>query len=251
MAAAMAYRGPDDSGAWVDPAVGLALAHRRLSILDLSPVGHQPMLSASGRYVIVFNGEIYNHLALRQELPGPWRGHSDTETLLAAIEAWGSKLPCSAPPACSPWHSGTVASSCCSWPAIASARSRCTGDSVALVQRPPVRARHWCLPPNWRRCGPGRASTTLLIDRRLLSCCASGPSLPRAASTAAFISFCPGICCACPWRWPARATAGIPALVVSALHHRRESGPPLCRSDRSPRRPSAGLGRSGAAPEPC
>ncbi|QNI95417.1 asparagine synthase (glutamine-hydrolyzing) [Synechococcus sp. A15-127] len=89
MAAAIAYRGPDDSGAWVDPAVGLALVHRRLAILDLSPAGHQPMPSASGRYVIVFNGEIYNHLALRQELPGPWRGYSDTETLLAAIEAWG------------------------------------------------------------------------------------------------------------------------------------------------------------------
>lgn len=95
MASSIARRGPDDDGVWCDSAVGLALAHRRLSIFDLSTAGHQPMFSASGRYVIVFNGEIYNHLQLRQELKcagllrGPWHGHSDTETLLAAIEAWG------------------------------------------------------------------------------------------------------------------------------------------------------------------
>lgn len=95
MAAAIAHRGPDDAGVWCDPAVGLALAHQRLAILDLSPAGHQPMASASGRYVIAFNGEIYNHQTLRRELEAagllqrPWRGHSDTETLLAAIEAWG------------------------------------------------------------------------------------------------------------------------------------------------------------------
>ena len=102
MAERIAHRGPDDSGVWVDEAAGIALAHRRLSILDLSPAGHQPMVSLSGRYVIVFNGEIYNHLAMRAELeqipPGPplkkggnfeWRGHSDTETLLAGFEAWG------------------------------------------------------------------------------------------------------------------------------------------------------------------
>jgi asparagine synthase (glutamine-hydrolysing) len=95
MAEAIAHRGPDDAGLWCDPQAGLALAHRRLSILDLSPAGHQPMASATGRLVIAFNGEIYNHLALRQELERsgllqrPWRGHSDTETLLAAIEAWG------------------------------------------------------------------------------------------------------------------------------------------------------------------
>lgn len=90
MALTIAHRGPDDSGTWIDEVSGVALAHRRLSILDLSPAGHQPMFSASGRWVIVFNGEIYNHLDLRKSLPGvAWRGHSDTETLLAAIEAWG------------------------------------------------------------------------------------------------------------------------------------------------------------------
>ncbi|MDF0674654.1 MAG: asparagine synthase (glutamine-hydrolyzing) [Nitrospira sp.] len=84
------YRGPDNSGVWCDADSGLALGHARLSILDLSPAGHQPMESASGRYVIVFNGEIYNHLELRGQLTGlPWRGHSDTETLLAAFETWG------------------------------------------------------------------------------------------------------------------------------------------------------------------
>lgn len=94
MAMAIAHRGPDDHGLWLDPEAGLALAHRRLSIVDLSPAGHQPMLSESGRHVIVFNGEIYNHGEIRQALTdanlGPnWRGHSDTEVLLAAIEAWG------------------------------------------------------------------------------------------------------------------------------------------------------------------
>jgi asparagine synthase (glutamine-hydrolysing) len=97
----LAHRGPDDAGVWVDEAAGVALGHRRLSILDLSAAGHQPMASACGRYVIAFNGEIYNHGELRQVLDrcgpaggtlaqgGGWRGHSDTETLLAAIAAWG------------------------------------------------------------------------------------------------------------------------------------------------------------------
>ncbi len=95
MAVAIARRGPDDAGVWCEPQAGLALAHRRLAVLDLSPAGHQPMLSASRRYVIAFNGEIYNHLELRRELEragllhGSWRGHADTETLLASIEAWG------------------------------------------------------------------------------------------------------------------------------------------------------------------
>lgn len=90
MADAIAHRGPDDSGVWADAAAGIALGHRRLSVLDLTSAGHQPMLSSSGRYVLVFNGEIYNHLNLREELAGYiWRGHSDTETLLAAFECWG------------------------------------------------------------------------------------------------------------------------------------------------------------------
>jgi asparagine synthase (glutamine-hydrolysing) len=94
MTAAIARRGPDDAGHWFDEAAGIALGHRRLSIVDLSPAGHQPMVSASGRYQIIFNGEIYNHVALRRELEQggqrfEWRGHSDTETLLAGIEVWG------------------------------------------------------------------------------------------------------------------------------------------------------------------
>lgn len=89
------HRGPDDEGVWSEESSGLALAHRRLAILDLSVAGHQPMLSECGRFVLVFNGEIYNHLAIRQELEQDsllargWRGHSDTETLLAAVAAWG------------------------------------------------------------------------------------------------------------------------------------------------------------------
>ena len=94
MAARITRRGPDDSGEWCDAQAGLAMAHRRLSILDLSPAGHQPMLSASGRWVLAYNGEIYNHLDLRRQLEASgaaptWRGHSDTETLLACFEAWG------------------------------------------------------------------------------------------------------------------------------------------------------------------
>lgn len=90
MAAALRHRGPDDAGTWIDVEQGVALAHRRLSVLDVSAAGHQPMASVGGRYVVAFNGEIYNHLELRVLLPGvAWRGYSDTETLLAAVEAWG------------------------------------------------------------------------------------------------------------------------------------------------------------------
>lgn len=88
------HRGPDDGGRWVGLNGTIALGHRRLSIVDLSPAGHQPMTSASGRFVIIYNGEIYNHKALREQLAAQggapaWRGHSDTETLLACISAWG------------------------------------------------------------------------------------------------------------------------------------------------------------------
>jgi asparagine synthase (glutamine-hydrolysing) len=102
MADRIVHRGPDDSGCWIDEKAGLALAHRRLAVIDLSAAGHQPMLSASGRHVLAYNGEIYNHNELRREMDvagraPPWRGHSDTETLLACIEAWGieATLQCS------------------------------------------------------------------------------------------------------------------------------------------------------------
>ncbi len=110
MADKIIHRGPNDEGYWCDVDRHIGLGHRRLSILDLSAAGHQPMHSASGRYVLAFNGEIYNHLDLRHALEGQisilsvtreraalndgetriqWRGHSDTETLLAGFEAWG------------------------------------------------------------------------------------------------------------------------------------------------------------------
>ncbi len=92
MASALKHRGPDSDGSWIDAEDKVALAHRRLSVVDLSQHGSQPMVSPSGQYVIVYNGEIYNHLSIRQLIsdpPGGWRGSSDTETLLAAIEKWG------------------------------------------------------------------------------------------------------------------------------------------------------------------
>ena len=94
MSDTLIHRGPDDGGIWQDNQAGIGLAHRRLSIVDLSAAGHQPMQSGSGRYVLAFNGEIYNHLKLRAELeasapPPVWHGHSDTESLLAGFDAWG------------------------------------------------------------------------------------------------------------------------------------------------------------------
>lgn len=93
MADTIVHRGPDSDGYWVDGEAGIALAHRRLAIIDLSPAGHQPMASHDGRYILSYNGEIYNHLALRKELEArgqiEWRGHSDTETLLQGFSTWG------------------------------------------------------------------------------------------------------------------------------------------------------------------
>jgi asparagine synthase (glutamine-hydrolysing) len=93
MGAALAHRGPDDSAVWIDQQAGIGLAHRRLAILDLTPAGRQPMVSADGRYVMVCNGEIYNHPELRREIEQArqvaWRGHCDSETLVEAIALWG------------------------------------------------------------------------------------------------------------------------------------------------------------------
>src|SRR5690349_15404274 len=92
MAEPLAHRGPDDRGVWCDRDAGIALAHRRLSIVDLSPTGHQPMASADGRFVLTYNGEIYSASAMRAALAAAgvhFRGTSDTEVLVEAIAAWG------------------------------------------------------------------------------------------------------------------------------------------------------------------
>ena len=88
----LSHRGPDDRGVWVDSDSGIAFSHRRLSIIDLSPAGHQPMVSSTGRYVLTYNGEIFNWQELRAELPPPeggYKGHSDTEIFLRGLEVWG------------------------------------------------------------------------------------------------------------------------------------------------------------------
>ena len=91
---AIAHRGPDTSGTWLDKDSGIVLGHQRLSIIDLSKAGNQPMRSNSGRFILTYNGEIYNHLEIRKELEknnsiNKWRGYSDTETLIEAIDYWG------------------------------------------------------------------------------------------------------------------------------------------------------------------
>ena len=89
----LTHRGPDDEGIWCDPNRGIALAHRRLAIVDRSSAGHQPMISECKRYYLVFNGEIYNHISIRKELPNSikWKGKSDSETLINGISYWGLK----------------------------------------------------------------------------------------------------------------------------------------------------------------
>ena len=115
MSATIEHRGPDDSGAWVEEDIGLALGHRRLSIVDISEAGHQPMHSHSSRFIIAFNGEIYNHKELRAQLEllsrdSIWRGTSDTETLLAAFERRSQRSrrsrrpPHAASSVCGTWH---------------------------------------------------------------------------------------------------------------------------------------------------
>jgi asparagine synthase (glutamine-hydrolysing) len=97
MADALAHRGPDDEGVFVDPAAGFAVGHRRLSVVDLSPNGAQPMHSACGRYVMAYNGEVYNAAELRPELEARgirFRGHSDTEVMLEGCAAWGVRATC-------------------------------------------------------------------------------------------------------------------------------------------------------------
>ena len=92
---AISHRGPDNNGVWNDSVSGIVMGHQRLSIIDLSAAGLQPMKSSSGRFILTYNGEIYNHLEIRREIENKlnikWRSNSDTETLLEAIDLWGVK----------------------------------------------------------------------------------------------------------------------------------------------------------------
>ena len=92
MANLLRARGPDGNGVWVDSSAGIALGHRRLAVIDVSPTGQQPMMSADGRMVLIYNGELYNTVELRRELDrggSRFRGHSDTEVIVEACAAWG------------------------------------------------------------------------------------------------------------------------------------------------------------------
>ena len=122
MASALVHRGPDDEGATFDEPTRVGLAFRRLSILDLSPAGHQPMESADGRFEIAFNGEVYNHAELRAARAGrAFRGSSDTEAMLATIEQVGVARAVESSRACSPSRRSTGASARCGSCATASA----------------------------------------------------------------------------------------------------------------------------------
>src|SRR3954464_7730060 len=128
MSTAVAHRGPDDQGHWADPSAGIAFGFRRLSIIDISPTGHQPMVSASGRFVIIFNGEIYNYEELRAELTRNFaaklRGSSDTEVMLLGFDSWGIEPTLRKLNGMFAMPSGTAPNDLCSFAATVSERSR-------------------------------------------------------------------------------------------------------------------------------
>jgi asparagine synthase (glutamine-hydrolysing) len=125
--ACLRHRGPDDGGAWVS-AAGAGIAQRRLSIIDLSARGHQPMVSKDGRFALVFNGEVYNYHAIRESLIALGHavdGAGDAEVALAAFQQW-DRRPLTGSSECLRWHSGMSVSECCTSSAIGSASSRST-----------------------------------------------------------------------------------------------------------------------------
>ena len=126
MTARLRHRGPDADGSWYDRDAGIALGHRRLAIVDLTDAGRQPMTSRSGRFVITFNGEIYNYLSLRQELERcgqAFIGSGDTEVLLAMIERWGLETALRRSNGCSPSACGIARPVLSIWPATGWERS--------------------------------------------------------------------------------------------------------------------------------
>ena len=145
MAGSILHRGPDDEGIWIDEDAGIGFGHRRLAIVDLSPQGHQPMASHDGRYVLSYNGEIYNHAELRassscgQAPIAAGAAIRDTETLVEASPLGGSKATLQK---CVGMFAlgavGPAASACSSWPATGSAKSRSiTAGSAAISSSRP------------------------------------------------------------------------------------------------------------------
>jgi Glutamine amidotransferase domain len=160
MTRTLVHRGPDDGGVWCDVAAGVGLGHRRLSIVDLSPLGHQPMASRSGRYIITFNGEIYNYRELRTELIALAHAFRVTPTPRYCLppskngdysERW------SAAPACLPSVCGTLASGFYISPEIVSGRSRSTTARLPVL---------FCLDRSSRHCAPAVAGPPTSTETR-------------------------------------------------------------------------------------
>ena len=173
----LAHRGPDGEDTWTDVDNGIVLGHRRLAIVDLGPTGSQPMTSSSGRWVITYNGEIYNHPQLRRQLSDlgtAFGGRATPRRCSHASTTGASTRPCCASTECSRSQRGIASSTGSCWCATGSARSRCTGPPTGLASRSAASSLHS------RRCPGSIAASTMT---RHGPCCGTGSCAHRRRST--------------------------------------------------------------------